>query len=167
MQTNGKQQGKVWTHMASLHVIYASTSGHTEYVIDTVLAYLQKHAPIVATHKLRAELAKPDDLLGGDIVVLASSTWNTGSIEGQLNPHMHAYLRERAASQDLGKKNVALIALGDERYHFTAAAMGHLQEYVHAHNGRILEPTLTIMNEPYGQEKKVEEWAAELAKHLS
>jgi len=167
MQTNWKQQGKVCAHMASLHVIYASTSGHTEYVIDTVLAYLQKHAPTVATHKVRAELAKPDDLLEGDIVVLASSTWNTGSVEGQLNPHMHAFLKERAAQQDLGKKNVALIALGDDRYHFTAGAMVHLQEYVHAHNGRILEPTLTIVNEPYGQEKKIEEWAAELQSQLN
>jgi len=35
-----------------------------------------------------AEKTQPQDLLSGDVLLLASSTWNTGGIEGQLNPHM-------------------------------------------------------------------------------
>jgi hypothetical protein len=35
-----------------------------------------------------AERTHPDDLLGADVVLLASGTWDVRGIEGQLNPHM-------------------------------------------------------------------------------
>ncbi len=138
--------------MSSLHIIYASTSGHTEYVIDQVVKHLS------GAVKVRAELAQPEDFLKGDVLLLATGTWNTGGIEGQLNPHMDELLRKRATAIDLGGKKVLLIALGDDRYRYTANAMTHLIEFVKMHNGVVMEPTLKIVNEPYGQEKKIEEW---------
>lgn len=152
--------------MAVLTIIYASTSGHTEYVIDTLIAYLGKKAPKVTVEKQRAELANPEDLLRGDILLLASGTWNTGSVEGQLNPHMYSLLLDRAATVDLHKKKVLLIGLGDERYHFTAAALTHLQTYVEAHNGEVIDPMLRIVNEPYDQEKVVTDWATKILPFL-
>lgn len=140
--------------MSSLHIIYASTSGHTEYVVDTLISSLGG----LAVEKQRAELAQPEDLLRGDILLLATSSWNTGGPEGQLNPHMFALLMNRAADMDLQGKRVAVIGLGDERYHFLCAAADHLEEFVKTHNGILIEPTLRMINEPYGQEKKVQEW---------
>jgi flavodoxin I len=147
----------------SLHIIYASTSGHTEYVIDQAIAALKG----VTIEKQRAEQAVPEDLLKGDILLLASGSWNTGGIEGQLNPHMHKLLKEKSGEVDLQGKKVVLIALGDDRYRYTANAMVHLKEFVTSHNGKIIEPTLTIVNEPYGQEKKVSEWAGILNSQFS
>ncbi|HVW66199.1 MAG TPA: flavodoxin family protein [Candidatus Peribacteraceae bacterium] len=147
--------------MPTLHIIVASTSGHTEYVVDTLIAELQKKRPQLSVEKQRAELAKPEDLLRGDVLLLATSSWNTGSIEGQLNPHMHAFLKERAANIDLGGKNVAVIGLGDHRYYYTAKAADHLIDFVRTHNGVLIEPVLRIINEPYGQEKIVQEWGKE------
>ncbi len=152
--------------MPSLHVIYASTSGHTEYVVDQLMDTLKETAPQLWIEKQRAELAKPEDLMKGDVLLLASSTWNTGSIEGQLNPHMHAFLKERAATADLHGKKVALIALGDDRYHFTVGAMSHLEAFVCNHHGQLLEPGLRIVNEPYGQEEQVKNWAKQLLQNL-
>ena len=43
-----------------------------------------------------AEKTQPQDLLSGDILLLASATWNTGGIEGQLNPHMSVLLHDKA-----------------------------------------------------------------------
>ncbi len=146
--------------MTSLHIIYASTSGHTEYVVDRLLATVKG----VQAEKQRAELTKPEDLLRGDVLVLASSTWNTGGPEGQLNPHMFALLMDRAAQIDLAGKKVAVIGLGDARYHFTCAAAEHLETFVTSHGGTLIAPTLRIINEPYGQEKTVEKWAATLQK---
>lgn len=110
----------------------------------------------------RVELAKPEDLLKGDILILASSTWNTGGPEGQLNPHMHAFVHGLAKTADLKGKSVAVIGLGDERYFYTALAKEHLETFVKTHGGQLLEPSLTIINEPYGQEEKIKEWAKRL-----
>lgn len=149
--------------MSSLHIIYASTSGHTEYVVDTLIGSLKG----LVVEKQRAELAQSEDLLRGDVLLLAASTWNTGGPEGQLNPHMFALLMNRAADIDLQGKRVAVIGLGDERYHFLCAAADHLEEFVTSHGGVLIHPTLRIINEPYNQQKKIEQWSAAFLKAIS
>ena len=153
--------------MPSLHIIFASTSGHTEHVVDVLRQALQTDRPEILVEQQRVEQAEPEDLVRGDIVILASGTWNTGSVEGQLNPHMHAFLRERAATIDLHGKHVAVIGLGDERYRYTARAADHLETFVRTHGGVLLEPVLRIVNEPYGQEESVKKWGAALFSALS
>ena len=110
----------------------------------------------------RVELAKPEDLLKGDLLILASGTWNTGGAEGQLNPHMHEFVWGRAKDAMLTGKKVAIIALGDERYRYTAQAGKHLRQFVETHGGTPIEPQLKIVNEPYGQEKAITDWTKQL-----
>ena len=69
-----------------LHIIFASTSGHTEYVVDSLIDSLKDIAQGWEIEKTMAETTQPQDLLRGDVLLLASATWNTWSIEGQLNP---------------------------------------------------------------------------------
>ena len=157
------KDGKCYTFVVpSLHIIYASTSGHTEYVIEKLVAFLKGANAALSIETQRVELTKPEDLVRGDVLLLASGTWNTGSIEGQLNPHMHDFLKVRAKAIDLKGKPVALIALGDERYRYTCGSLTHLEEFVHGHGGVILGDSLRIMNEPYGQEAAVESWGKNL-----
>ena len=151
--------------MASLSIIYASTSGHTEYVVDTLIAFLKEKSSVKITKQI-AERATADSLAQGDVLILASSTWNTGNTEGQLNPHMHALLRERVKDIDLKGKKVALIGLGDQRYFYTCKAAKHLEEFVFTHKGTLVVPTLKILNEPYGQEDTVNQWGKSLLKFL-
>ncbi len=160
-----RRQG-ILTPVPSLHIVYASTSGHTEYVMDTLIAELQALAPSVEIEKQRAELASADDLKRGDVLLLASSTWNTGNVEGQLNPHMYALLLDRAKDVSLSSKGVALVALGDERYFYRANAAVHFEKFAATHQGRTILPTLKIINEPYGQEEAIRAWAKELVPHL-
>ncbi len=145
-----------------LHIIYASTSGHTEYVVERICSTLGNKAPDVQVRRIRAEQATADDLTKGDAMLLASGTWNTGGPEGQLNPHMHGLLLDRAKNVDLKKKPVAMVALGDERYRYTAKAGDHLQLFVESHNGTLLGERLTIVNEPYEQDGKIADWAGDL-----
>ncbi|NOS67841.1 MAG: hypothetical protein HOO67_05780, partial [Candidatus Peribacteraceae bacterium] len=105
--------------MSSLTIIYASTSGHTEYVIGELQKFLSKDAKDLKVLVKRVEKATVDDLMTGDFLLLASGTWNTGGPEGQLNPHMHAFLNGAAKAVDLKEKKVAIIALGDDRYFYT------------------------------------------------
>jgi flavodoxin I len=145
-----------------LHIVFASTSGHTKYVVDTLIDSLKRITPGWEMEETRAEKARPQDLLSGDVLLLASSTWNTGGIEGQLNPHMWSLLHEKAKTLDLAGKPCACIGLGDHRYFYTARAADHLQHYVKARHGRLIVPTLRIIDEPYGQEEAVRVWGKQL-----
>ena len=68
----------------SLHIVFASTSGHTKYVVEALIDSLKSTTPGLEIEETMAEKARPQDLLDGDVLLLASSTWNTGSVEGQL-----------------------------------------------------------------------------------
>jgi flavodoxin I len=145
-----------------LHIVFASTSGHTEYVVDSLTESLKSIVPGWEIEATIAEKAQPRDLLSGDVLLLASGTWNTGSIEGQLNPNMWVLLKDKAKTLQLGGKPCACIGLGDHRYFYTARAADHLQHYVKAHNGQLIVPTLKIIDEPYGQEETVRVWGKQL-----
>src|ERR1700721_3164822 len=80
------------------HIVFASTSGHTEYVVDALISSLKSIAQGWEIKETMAEKTQPQDLLSGDVLLLASATWNTGSIEGQLNPHMWGLPIDRANS---------------------------------------------------------------------
>ncbi|TSC58934.1 MAG: flavodoxin [Candidatus Peregrinibacteria bacterium Greene0416_19] len=152
---------------ASLHILFASTSGHTEHVVDTLIQSLTgAGVPTATIEKQMVDLAKPEDLLHGDVVVLACGTWNTGGSEGQLSPHMHVYLRDTAKDVDLKGRSFAVIGLGDERYFYTARAGQYLKQFVEQHGGSLVVEPLKIVNEPYGQEETVRAWAKTLLPHL-
>lgn len=150
--------------MVSFHIIYASTSGHTEYVVQLLQEQLKNDT--VRFTKQRVELAQGEDLLTGDLLILASGTWNTGGPEGQLNPHMDAFVRGRAKDVNLQGRKVAVIGLGDRRYYFTARALEHLQEFVRTHKGEVVS-SLRIVNEPYGQEGAVRRFGKKLLSFLA
>lgn len=145
-----------------LHIVFASTSGHTEYVVDSLTVFLKSIAPGWEIEATKAEKAQPQDLLNGDVLLLASATWNTGGVEGQLNPHMWMLLHDRAKTLDLAGKPCACIGLGDHRYFYTARAAEHLKHYIMAHHGRLIVPALKITDEPYGQEEAVRVWGKQL-----
>ena len=146
----------------AVRIVFASTSGHTAYVVNALIGYLKSIAPSWEIEETVAEKTQPQDLLSGDVLLLASSTWNTGGIEGQLNPHMWVLLNDKANALDLAGKPCACIGLGDHRYFYTARAADHLQHYVKAHHGRLIAPTLRIIDEPYGQEEAVRVWGKQL-----
>jgi flavodoxin len=146
----------------ALHIVFASTSGHTEYVVDMLADSLKSITPGWEIEARMAEKTQPRDLLSRDVLVLASSTWSTGGVEGQLNPHMWVLLHDKAKTLDLVGKPCACIGLGDHRYFYTARAADHLQRYVKAHHGQLIVPALKIIDEPYGQEEAVRVWGKQL-----
>ena len=152
--------------MPTLNIICASTSGHTDYVVSELVAYLQTKAPTNSVTVQHAEAAQAEDLHKGDVLLLACGSWNTGGSEGQLNPHMHAFLKERAKDANLRGKKVAVVGLGDARYRYTARAKDLLEEFVTTHGGKLLLPSLKIVNEPYGQEETIRKWGEQFLKAL-
>lgn len=152
--------------MPSLHIVFASTSGHTEYAIGVLADFLKEQRKDLVLSKSRAEQSDIEDLQRGDALLLASGSWNTGGVEGQLNPYMHRLLKEQAKECDLKGKPATFVALGDERYHYTAESGRHMQEWIQHHYGSLLLPGLRIVNEPYGQEERITAWGKELLNAL-
>lgn len=150
--------------MRTLQAVYASTSGHTEYVVGLLSDALKGRVDVAVT---RVERATPDILLAGDALMLASGTWNTGGVEGQLNPYMHFFLNGAANGVDLKGKKVIVIGLGDERYRYTARAGYLLDTWVRSHGGALLRDPYVLVNEPYGQEAVVKEWASDISSLLA
>lgn len=146
----------------SLHIVFTTSTGHTEYVVEALAAFLAARAPKLTVERQLAETAEPADLLRGDVLLLACGTWNTGGTEGQLHPRMSSLLQERAQSSDLQKKPCTFIALGDDRYIYTARAAEHLTQFIAQHNGVLCADPLVIVNEPYGQEERIEKWGEKL-----
>jgi flavodoxin I len=159
---NTAEAGPHFIQRRVLHIVFASTSGHTAYMVEALIDSLKSTAPSWEIEATMAEKTQPQDLLNGDVLLLASSTWNTGSVEGQLNPHMWVLLQDKAKALDLAGKPCACIGLGDHRYFYTARAADHLQHYVEAHHGRLIVPTLKVIDEPYGQEEAVRVWGKQL-----
>ncbi len=147
---------------SSIHFIYASTSGNTEFVVDEVVKQLSSKLPDVSVECQRAEAASPEDLLRGDVLILGSGTWNTGGTEGQLNMHMDAFLKERAKDIDLRGKKISFISLGDERYYFRTRCTEHFLRFQREHGGALLLSPLVIVNEPFEQVDKIRIWADKL-----
>ncbi len=150
----------------TLTIIYATSTGHTEFVVNTVGALLGNVKDLRIT-KQRAETTTPEDLTKGDMLLLACGSWNTGGPEGQMNPWMHDLLRGRAASVDLKNVRAAAIGLGDDRYHFTARAADLLSEYLQSRSAALLLPTLKIINDPYDQTAKIDAWTHEFIGKIS
>jgi flavodoxin I len=144
-----------------LYIIFATTSGHTEFVVDTLTRSVELSDWELET--TLAEKASQQDMLRGAVLLLASSTWNTGGVEGQLNPHMSVLLQSKASNLDLAAKPSACIGLGDHRYYYTARAADLLEDYIESHHGRLLLPALRIVDEPYGQEQAILGWGKQLA----
>lgn len=189
--------------MQSIHIIFASTSGHTEYVVEAVATLLRgesffgpfdklrtgcaqsdsagtqsdgtvaangchvEHSRNVTVELQRAELAQPEDFARGDLLILASGTWNTGGIEGQMNTHMHDLLLGRAKDSDLAGKPVAIIALGDDRYFYTCRSNEHMRRFILDHHGTVFGEALLVVNEPYGQEGRIRRWTEKLLQKIS
>lgn len=145
--------------MPQISIIYASTSGHTEYVMQILAETLRSAGAEV--HSVRAEQAAEGDLKKGDLTVLASGTWDADGVEGQLNPHMKAFF-DRVEGTGLEGRKLAFVGLGDTRFRYTARAIEHLQKFRMAKKAVQLLPPLLIINEPYGQEETVKRWGTKV-----
>lgn len=151
--------------MQSLHIVYASGSGHTQYAVQEVVDVLTAGGITVTTQV--AEKATEADFAKNDNLMLASGTWNTGGKEGQVHLYMFELLYKKAADADLTGKNVFVMGLGDSRYRHTSWAAKHLAEYVQSHGGTVVGKPFRVINEPYGQEESIRTWANDILTSLS
>ncbi len=144
--------------MASVIIVFGSTSGNTEMVCHKVAEVMrsQKHQVTVQ----RAELSEIKDIKGHDICILGASTYG----HGLLQDHMIPFIKELKKSNLKGQK-FAIIGLGDDKYdnHYNVESSPIMQHAVKEVGGEVIHEALEINRSPMWQMIKVEEWAQELS----
>ena len=145
--------------MANIVIIYGTTSGNTEMVVSKV-AELLKDKGHQATLK-RVELSQPQDLLKGDVTILASPTYG----HGLLPEEMMVFIEQVKKEGQVKSRRFAVIGLGDPKYdpehHIESATT--LERFIKEEGGTLALPALRISRSPVlWLETRVKEWADEL-----
>jgi flavodoxin len=141
-----------------VHIIYASTGGNTEHVMEQVAKYWQAQGVTVNLH--RAEQTPVSVVTDNKYFLLATSTWDHGT----LNPFYNKLLSE-IKKTDLNGKVASFIGLGDRRYekHYFCNGMKIIKETWEQQQGTSIGVALTIGREPFEDliDKMIEKWANE------
>ena len=144
-------------------VIYASTSGNVEMVVDYVANVLRETGVIVNLH--RAEATDDSVLLNNDLFILATSTWG----HGVLNPFFDDMLIN-IKDNNMSGKRTAFIGLGDTRYdeaHFCEGIKIVNKAFLKS-NGTEIHRMLKINGEPHKfMDLLVKKWAKDLIEVLN
>ncbi len=148
--------------MSAIQIIYGTTGGNTQIVCQKLQEELETLGHQVSL--LRCELAKPEDLLTGDCLILASPTYGHGVLE------MHfAKFLPTADSISLDNKKCAVVALGDPKYDldYFMESEKILTTFIETHGGVIATPPLKIAKSPLlSFEKHIQRWAEKLSEQL-
>lgn len=143
-------------------LIYASTSGNVEIVMETIAEELRKQhlAPVLN----RAEKTPLETIKKNGHFVFGTSTWE----HGMLNPHFEE-LYEAMKTENFNNKQAAFVGLGDRRYEPVLFCEGIelVQRLWLKSGGKKIGTILKIQGEPYEQlESLVRPWALQLAEKL-
>lgn len=140
--------------MASILIVYGSTTGNTE-----MAAELAEHALVEAGNKvtrLSAADAKADGLCDGyDLVLFGCSSWGQDSIVLQED---FEELFEHFDVINAKGKHTAVFGCGDESFPFFCGAVDAISERL-TELGATVVDTLKIDGSPETEKDEIESWA--------
>src|SRR3989344_390533 len=142
-----------------INLVYASTSGNVEVVMETVAKVLRQNSFEIMLS--RAEKTPIETVKKNKYFVFGTSTWE----HGQLNPFFQK-LYEAMQTKNFQNKEAAFVGCGDRRYEPVLFCEGINK--VHGlwlkKDGKVVGTILKIQGEPYEDlDSLVVPWASELA----
>lgn len=141
-----------------IQVIYASTSGNTEIVVEKVADIWREHGYMVELH--RAEKTDPEIINRHSLFLLATSTWE----HGQLNPFFKKIF-DHLKTVNCSQKTAMFLGCGDTRYEpvLFCGGMETLRERWITQGGQEIGERLKINGEPYAiLDTTVTQWAEKI-----
>ncbi len=140
--------------MSKVLIIYGSTTGNTEMVAEQIADHLEEHAPVTQD----VADTKPEDLLGYDLLVMGSSTWD----DGLLQTDFREFADELKV--DLSGKKIAVFGLGDSSYPAFCEAANLLEEMVESTGAELLLDSLKLDGFPDDEEneEKIKTWCTNI-----
>jgi flavodoxin I len=149
-------------YMPRLLLLYATNSGNTTFVAETIGAAFTEHHLSMPIRNVG--YAKPEEVLGRDLLLLGSPTWDNhvrGRYkEGQLQDQMAEYLNQ-IKSFKLHDMPMAVFGLGDSQFKYFCGATVLLQKFVTEVGGRLINQPLYIDGQPQQQTNFINSWARE------
>ena len=142
-----------------IDLVYASTSGNVEIVMETVARVLQQNGFEIVLN--RAEKTPIETIKKNKYFVFGTSTWD----HGQLNPFFQT-LYEAIQTVNFQNKEAAFVGLGDRRYEpvLFCEGINKIHGLWSEKGGKKIGTVLKIQGEPYENlDSKVVPWASELA----
>lgn len=158
METPSDTVNQMQTTSNELIALYASTSGNTEIVVETVVE--KWRGAQIELQTFRVENADQSLLSSHSLFLFASSTWEHGAI----NPFFKTTL-EQMKTMKCNEKYACFIGLGDTRYEpvLFCGGLQKIREIWKNQGGVELSPVLLINGDPYQQlNNRVTEWADKL-----
>lgn len=124
-------------------IIFSSVGGHTEMVVDKVSELLNNNGHTVT--KTRVDLVDIESLGHYDLVILASPTYNQGTVEDKFIPFLKTF-----QTRDFTNRKFAVIGLGSLKYYgeYLTEAATILEEYITKSGGQIVVNSLRINGHP-------------------
>ncbi len=145
-----------------MQIVYASTSGNVEAVVEKITEVLKENHIFAQLH--RAEQTPIDIIRDNEVFLLATSTWE----HGEINPFFDRLLLEMK-SENLSGKVAGFVGLGDLRYEQVLFCEGIeiLKRAFIVAGGKEIHQTLKLNGEPYDiLDTSVKAWAEGFIKTL-
>jgi flavodoxin len=124
-------------------IIYSTIGGNTQFVVDAVSKILtEKNFEIEVC---RVDIANPTKILESDCTILASPTYNQGTLEDHFKPFLKNW-----KSVDTSDRNFAVIGLGNIKYYpeYLTESAGILEAEIAKKKGKLLISSLRIGGDP-------------------
>ena len=139
-------------------IIFSTVGGNTELVVDAVANLL---APdIFEITKKRAEISDPQEIKNFDLTILASPTYNQGTLEDNFKTFVKDFVK-----QDFSNQKFAIIGLGDSKYYpeYLTESASILEDIIKKTGGQMVVPALRIGVNPIKMlDKLVPKWVDKL-----
>lgn len=144
--------------MSTVKIIYGTGGGNTEIVCEKVKEILVDKG--LQVEMLIAKLAQPEDLLGSDLLILASPTYGHGLLETYMEK-----LLKKSKDLDIKGQKCAIIGLGDATYDidYFMEATAIIKKFLESKEADLIHLPLAISRSPIPHlEKYVPRWANEI-----
>lgn len=129
--------------MTKILIIYSTIGGNTQFVVDAVSKILTEKKFEIEV--CRVDTANPTKILESDCTILASPTYNQGTLEDHFKPFLKNW-----RSVDITNQNFAVIGLGNIKYYpeYLTESAGILEQEIIKKNAKIIIPSLRIGGDP-------------------
>jgi len=146
--------------MSKINIVYGTVGGNTQLVCERVAEVLVSKGHEAALHDAR--LAKVDEALAGDVLILACPTYGIGEMEEYFEKFLMAL-----DAVDIEGRKCAIIGLGDPKYdkdyHLESAKI--IMEFLQKKKAQILFMPLRISKSPLPliEQGFVDRWAEKIS----
>lgn len=142
-------------------IVYSTVGGNTELVVKKVQSVLENSE--IQVQLGRPENTNPEILQNYNLVILASPTYNQGTLEDNFKPFLKNW--KTAAGQ-----NFAVIGLGSTQYYpeYLTEAASILESEINTRSGQLFHSSLRIASDPLKiLDSLVARWASAIVEKLN